>query len=641
MSFIHAAFLAAGLAVAIPWLLHLTRKRKYRRIRLGSLQFLEPLVRDRHRMSRIEQWPLLLLRCLAVLLLALLFARPFFPKPAPAPPAAGEFVILLDASGSITPKQADAIRKQAAKTIASLTKATRPVIAAVSDKVEIIPSLDAYQPIPGSPSGFSRAVDWVVDRAASAPDAMAGVHWFTDLQRAPLPTAPSRLWPSGLSVEIHPALPPTDRNVAVEQIDLLTPFGGDHWEIEARVRVYGMPGEKPLDLLLTTADGKQVAATTPTDGGTARFSWDGAAKDDLLTGEVSVIRDGDSWPADDRRPFAFPTVQPKRVHLVDGDPGDSPFLSEAYFLEKALHASAAGKALSPFRATISPFLPSEGDRPDAIALCNVKGLSSTNIRQLLLHLDRGAGLAVFLGDQTMPGAWSTMAEQGLFPRGLQTLAKPAPAFLRRSDLSHPGLAGLTRESARSLETVALTRRFTWPADADWTTAMEFDDASPLVAFSNKRNIAVIAHPANREGSDLPLAPSFVPFVQGLFSHLSRPSDSEKTAVAIANAVPGHDERRAPGIHQKNPGITLIAADVTESDIANSDEKTFRQVLGLPALNTPPAELIPATTDAASSHLREGELWPWIVAILLVLLAFESGLAARRIRPSPTPDAHVN
>ena len=98
MSFIHAAFLAAGLAVAIPWLLHLTRKRKYQRIRLGSLQFLEPLVRDRHRMSRIEQWPLLLLRCLAVFLLALLFARPFFPKPAPAPPAAGEFIILLDAS---------------------------------------------------------------------------------------------------------------------------------------------------------------------------------------------------------------------------------------------------------------------------------------------------------------------------------------------------------------------------------------------------------------------------------------------------------------------------------------------------------------------------------------------------------------
>ena len=89
MSFIHAAFLASGLAIAVPWLIHMTRRRKYLRIRLGSLQFLNPLVRDRQRMSRVEQWPLLIARCLAVLLLALLFARPFFPKPAPAPPAAG------------------------------------------------------------------------------------------------------------------------------------------------------------------------------------------------------------------------------------------------------------------------------------------------------------------------------------------------------------------------------------------------------------------------------------------------------------------------------------------------------------------------------------------------------------------------
>ena len=641
MSFIHAAFLAAGLAIAVPWLLHLTRKRKYLRIRLGSLQFLNPVVRDRHRMSRIEQWPLLLVRCLAVLLLALVFARPFFPKPSPAPPAAGEFIILLDASGSITPKQAEAIRKQAAKTIAALPKAAQPVIAAVSDQVEIIASLDAYQTIPGSPSGFSQAVDWLVDRAASAPDAMAGVHWFTDLQRSPLPAAPSRLWPSGLTVEIHPNLPPTDQNIAIEQIDLLTPFAGDSWEIEARVHVYGMPGDAPLNLLLTTAAGKTISATTPPDGGTAHFTWEGGVMDGLLKGDVAVIRAGDSWPADDRRPFAFQTVQPKRIQLVDGDPGDSPFLSETYFLEKALHASAAGKALSPFRATISQKLPAADERVEVIALCNVLGISTAAVRQLQTHLARGTGLAIFLGDKTQPSAWSAMVDQGIFPTGLRAFAEPAPALIRRSDLSHPGLAGMTQESARSLGLVALMRRFTWPADPTWINAMEFDDAAPFVAFSSKGKIAVITHPANREGSDLPLNPSFVPFIQGIFSYLSRPPESAATRVAIENLVPGRDERRAPGIYEKKPGLTLITADVAESDISNSDEKTFRQVLGLPALDAPIPDLLPPPTDIASSHQREGELWPWILAALLALLILESGLAARRIRQPATPDAHVN
>ncbi|HEY8961195.1 MAG TPA: VWA domain-containing protein, partial [Luteolibacter sp.] len=498
MSFIHAAFLAAGLAIAVPWLLHLTRKRKYLRIRLGSLQFLDPLVRDRHRMSRVEQWPLLIARCLAVALLALIFARPFFPKPAPAPPVAGEAILLLDASGSITPKQADAIRKQAAKTLSSLPQTTRAVIAAVSDQVEILSSLDAYQPIPGSASGYGKAVDWVVDRAASAPDAIAGVHWFTDLQKSPLPAAPSRLWPSGLTAEIHPVLPPTDSNVAIEQVDLLTPFGSDRWEVEARIRVYGMPGTAPVNLVLTTEEGKQIAGNAPADGGTVRFTWKGMAKNDLLTGNVAVVRGDDSWPADDQRAFAFPTRQPKRVHLVDGDPGDSPFVSESYFLEKALHASASGKALSPFRATVSPSLPTATEPVDVIALCNVSGLTPANARELQQHLERGTGLAIFLGDRTAPASWISAANAGIFPKDLRALPKPGPAFLRKSDLSHPALAGLSRDSARSLGLVPLMRRFTWPADPAWPVVMEFDDGSPLVAFSKQSKIAVITHPANRE-----------------------------------------------------------------------------------------------------------------------------------------------
>lgn len=641
MSFIHAAFLAAGLAVAVPLLLHLTKKRKYLRIRLGSLQFLEPIVRDRQRMSRIEQWPLLIARGLAVLLLAFVFARPFFPKPAPTPPAAGEFLILLDASGSISAPQADVIRKQARQTIASLPKATRPVIAAVADQVKVLASLDDYQTIPGSPSGYSQAVDWIVDRAASAPDAIAGVHWFTDLQRSPLPAAPSRLWPSGLSVEIHPVLPPTDRNVAVEQVDLLTPFGGDHWEIEARVHVYGMPENKPLELALTTPDGKTVTATTPADGGTVRFTWEGDAKNGVLAGEVSAVRASDSWPADDRRPFAFQTTQPKRVVLVDGDPGESPFLSETYFLEKALHASAAGKALSPFRAKVLTAIPQEGEACDVIALCNLESVSAADARLLQSHLSHGAGLAIFLGDKTVPSQWSAAAAQNISPNGLRAFAEPAPAFLRRSDLTHPALAGLTAESARSLGLVALMKRFTWPADARWKTLMEFDDAVPLVAFSENGKIAVVAHPVNREGSDLPLDPSFVPFMQGIFGYLSRPSTGATQARTVTSATPGLEEIRGPGIYENEKGITLVAADVTEADISNADEKSFRQVLGLPALNAPAPEVISPASEAQSSYLREGELWPWILAALLALLTVESVLAARRIRSTSTPDVHAN
>ena len=151
----------------------------------------------------------------------------------------------------------------------------------------------------------------------------------------------------------------------------------------------------------------------------------------------------------------------------------------------------------------------------------------------------------------------------------------------------------------------------------------------------------MTHPANRQGSDLPLDPAFVPFVQGLFNYLAKAPASAARDTAISNISPGRDELRAPGLYENNPGLTLVAADALESDISNSDEKNFRQVLGLPELNAPAPEVIPPAMNSDSTHQREGELWPWILAVLLALLTLESGLAARRIGQTANTDAHVN
>jgi Aerotolerance regulator N-terminal len=641
MPFIHAAFLAAGLAVAIPWLIHLTRQRKYLRIRLGSLQFLEPIVRDRRRMSRVEQWPLLIARSLAVLLLALLFARPFFQKPTRLSAATGESIILLDASGSITADQAETIRSHTRDLIAALPKSSRPLLAAVSDQVKILPSLDAYQPIPGAPSGYTQAVDWIVDRVANSPAPIAKVHWFTDLQRAQLPNAPSRLWPAGLAAEIHPMPPPTSRNLAIEPPKLLTPFGNDHWEIEARVAVFGAPGSTPLALSLTTPDGQSIAATTPAEGGVAHFTYQGSAPDGLLCGEISLNTHDDAWPTDDRQPFAFATTQPKIIALVDGDPTDSPFTSETYFLEKALHASATGKALSPFRATISPSLPKENERPDVIAICNASGLSATNVRLLTSHLERGAGLVLFLGDQTAPTTWASFAQAGFLPSGLTLLAKPSSTLIHRFDLTHPTLAGLTPESAQALKLIPLTARFSWPASPQWPCLIAFENEVPLMGYSTEHKIAVVAHGMNREGTDLPLDPAFVPFIQGLFSNLAKTNNStNKPSLTVESLTPGRDELRPPGRYPSPGSLEVIQPSLLEANITNTDEATFRQVLGLPASDAPAPTIAPLAAQADPTQLREGELWPWILAGLLALITVESILAARRMLPAPSPSPHV-
>ena len=641
MNFIHAAFLATGLAVAVPWLLHLTKKRKYLRIRLGSLQFLQPLVRDRHRMSRIEQWPLLIARCLAILLLALIFSRPFFSKPEPSPPMQGEVLILLDGSGSITPGQADEIRKQAAKTIDSLPSTAKPVIAEVADRVEILPSLDDYQPIPGAAGSPTKAVDWVVDRAAAAPDATSHVHWFTDLQKSQLPTSPGRLWPSGMQVEIHQTPLPGDRNASISRVELLTPFGGDAWEVEAQVQVSGMPGDDPIALKLTAADGKTVEASVPAAGGIAIFKWQGNAVDGMLSGDVAIEKSSDPWPADDHHPFAFTTTQPIKVLLVDGDPTNSRFTSETYFLQKALHASAAGKALSPFRAVVSASLPAPAQDIDVIAICNPPGLSTSNTRLLAGYVKKGTGLMIFLGNQAKSTGWTAPADGEIFPQALNIPVTPATDYPRRIVLDHPALAGMTSDTFRGLRLVSLERRFSWPKNDDWKDVIDFADGSPLLAVSVKNRVAVFTHQVNREGSDLPLDPGFVPLMQNLFSYLGDSEKGKEYAGEIVALTPGFDERRAPGMYPGDAKILLITAEPSESDIATASETDFRESLGLPAADVAAPEAPEIAALENSPHERAGEFWPWLLAVLFLLLAVESVLSARRIYKPESSPAHAN
>jgi len=104
MSFLAPLFLLGALAVIGPVLFHLIRRTPRERVPFSSLLFLEPTAPRLTQRSRIEHWLLLVLRALALALLALAFARPLWMTAALPPPAAavgGRTVLLLDASASL------------------------------------------------------------------------------------------------------------------------------------------------------------------------------------------------------------------------------------------------------------------------------------------------------------------------------------------------------------------------------------------------------------------------------------------------------------------------------------------------------------------------------------------------------------
>jgi hypothetical protein len=103
VSFLHPLFLAALVAVVVPVVLHLARRRTQRELPFSDLRFLAPVPPRLERRRRLEHWLLLLLRGVAVALLVGAFARPFFTRPLPGLPAASgrRSVLLLDVSASM------------------------------------------------------------------------------------------------------------------------------------------------------------------------------------------------------------------------------------------------------------------------------------------------------------------------------------------------------------------------------------------------------------------------------------------------------------------------------------------------------------------------------------------------------------
>src|SRR5579864_2698689 len=84
-SFLNPWLLSGSLAVAAPLWVHLRRKKEINVIRFSAVRFLEDLPEPRKSPMRLQDWLLLTLRFLSLLLLVTAFAWPYLPGVSTAP----------------------------------------------------------------------------------------------------------------------------------------------------------------------------------------------------------------------------------------------------------------------------------------------------------------------------------------------------------------------------------------------------------------------------------------------------------------------------------------------------------------------------------------------------------------------------
>ncbi|MFN8743287.1 MAG: vWA domain-containing protein [Pirellula sp.] len=103
MSFLAPFYALAGLAIVAPIIAHLVKKKPKDRIEFSSSLFLEKDVPRLTKSSQIDQWWLLAVRALLVLLVAAAFARPYWNTPIAADSArsGARRMIMIDISASM------------------------------------------------------------------------------------------------------------------------------------------------------------------------------------------------------------------------------------------------------------------------------------------------------------------------------------------------------------------------------------------------------------------------------------------------------------------------------------------------------------------------------------------------------------
>ena len=76
MSFLNPAMLFGMTALAIPIIVHLLNRRRFKKIQWAAMRFLQVSLERNQRRMKVEDWILLLLRMAIVALIALAVSRP-------------------------------------------------------------------------------------------------------------------------------------------------------------------------------------------------------------------------------------------------------------------------------------------------------------------------------------------------------------------------------------------------------------------------------------------------------------------------------------------------------------------------------------------------------------------------------------
>lgn len=656
--------LAAMAAVILPVIAHLIFRRRSRPVDLGTLRFLKLAVRQDTRRRRLKRWALLAMRVGCVVLLVLLFARPYRAESLGGGDA-GLTVVLIDRSASMD-RQRDgerlvdrAIRKLPDVVSRAETRA-RVEVAWFDSKVESVAAgpdgkvsltdLKAPANLTGG-TDFAAALTWAGSRCEAARGGgPLAVHVITDLQASGFGSTDTLAFPKDVPVHVWDVGPAPAANVAVTQVrpaslmvraDSPTTVQATVMnarpeplnQLPVRLRLSNQGKTHTLSAVASVA-GRKATATTETAPSTTVTFETPPLGPGLWQGTVSLAGE-DGFAIDDARHVAVYAAAKPRVLLLDGAARDVAALGEAYFLEAALRLAPPGETVpdAPFRMIVFPY-GSDARLPDlrevdVLVAANVTGFPGGDAAKVRAFLARGGSAVVFGGGNVTPASGASYAAAGLavgevtgthaardVPFRIAEFAGEHPVLAPFADPQHGDLHHLTFSGCNRVV----------PAEGVKVLA-QFRDGTPILLERQNGASRVLwcAASVGREHGEWSRSRLFLPLVHQLVR-----GAAGQTGAGPVRVLPAAGE--SPGVQQRAGGWEVRNLEPQESELEACPREEFAKKLGVKlAADAGGPETAAATAkEDDGTELRAGELWPWLWLVLVVCWLAEGVLANRTV-----------
>lgn len=567
MTFLNAVLLFGLAAAAIPIIIHIINRSRFRTVQWGAMHLLEQVLRTRRRRIQLEQMILLAIRTAIPLFLVLCLARPVIKG---ASGLLGQnktsLFVLVDDSASMGVAVGSSTRFVEATTAArqiveSLPRASETNIVWMSQNgsTDLGPSYDLTRMagLLTSAEGGAGVADPVA--ALSRVLSRLGNAQYPDRQALVLSDFQKVSWPESAKsarADMIEAMRKLDLpcnvsllriggqgadNIAVDALEVSQSVlaVGQKARIRASVRNYGTG--QPQDLrVYFRVDGEERGVSQvrigPKETGQALFQY---AFDKAGSHVVEVQVDADSLKADNVRRCSVEVWEHLPVLIVSGDIRPEPLKSESAFLEIALQpfAMLGGKKGNDLvKATVmSPdqVKPEDIDATRVIILANV-GQLPDRLRDLVARfVEEGGGLLVFPGDRVDANWYNNQFFNtlGLLPCSFQPIVDRSEkgavaAAIVSQNFQHPALSLFNDPRNGTLGDAEIRKWYPLHppetgADKVWVFA-RLDSGDPFLAEKTFGAGRVIqsAVPCDADWSNLPMRPSYLPLMQQLVIYLA-------------------------------------------------------------------------------------------------------------------------